>query len=234
VDTVGVSIRSAKLYSIRAAALFFFTCCLLAAQTAPRRVAIRCGRLIDGKSTTVRSNAVILIEGERIREVGTGLAIPAGARVIDLSGATVLPGLIDNHTLILLNRPTTGSASIEFACGSQGLACSRNHFFCPTLFVPKMKVQKGIFMRVFTSLFGQRAASASTIQIVRSFTRLREGVETVPSTVYFTPCAEVAVSAISPVGATSSSARSRSALSVSLKPPARTSVMTSGRESRAR
>ena len=84
--------------------------CLLAAQApATRSVAIRCGRLIDGKSATVRANAVILIEGERIREVGSGLAIPTGAEVIDLSHSTVLPGLIDNHTHILLGGDITAA-----------------------------------------------------------------------------------------------------------------------------
>jgi len=82
--------------------------CLLAAQApAPRRVAIRCSRLIDGKSATARTNTVILIEGERIREVGSGLVIPAGGQVIDLSHSTVLPGLIDNHTHILLGGVIT-------------------------------------------------------------------------------------------------------------------------------
>ena len=84
--------------------------CLLAAQApATRSVAIRCGRLIDGKSATARANAVILIEGERIREVGSGLAIPTGAEVIDLSHSTVLPGLIDNHTHILLGGDITAA-----------------------------------------------------------------------------------------------------------------------------
>src|SRR6266849_3208253 len=87
---------------MRAFTLLLFICCFLAAQSAPHRVAIRCGRLIDGKSAAPRTNAIILIEGERIREVGAGLAIPAGAQVIDLSRSTVMPGLIDNHTHILL------------------------------------------------------------------------------------------------------------------------------------
>src|SRR5579864_2141569 len=97
---------------MRVFALFAFFCCLIAAQSQkapPRHVAIRCGRLIDGTGAAPRANAVILIEGERIREVGTGLATPAGWEVIDLSHSTVLPGLIDNHTHIMLNGDITAA-----------------------------------------------------------------------------------------------------------------------------
>lgn len=65
---------------------------------AKKRIAIRAGRLIDGKGGTPVSNAVILIEGDRITAVGAGLPIPQGVEVIDLGNATVLPGLIDCHT----------------------------------------------------------------------------------------------------------------------------------------
>ncbi len=60
--------------------------------------AIRAGRLIDPETGSVSTNQVILIEGEKIKEVGTAVKIPAGAEVIDLSKMTVLPGLVDAHT----------------------------------------------------------------------------------------------------------------------------------------
>jgi imidazolonepropionase-like amidohydrolase len=66
--------------------------------TVPTRIAIRAGRLIDGLGGAPMTDAVILIENERITAVGRGLAVPSGARVIDLSRSTVLPGFIDAHT----------------------------------------------------------------------------------------------------------------------------------------
>jgi imidazolonepropionase-like amidohydrolase len=69
--------------------------------------AIKCGRLIDGKSDKAIENAIILIEGNKIKEVGRGVSIPSSANVIDLSDETVLPGLIDAHTHILLQGDIT-------------------------------------------------------------------------------------------------------------------------------
>ena len=71
----------------------------LRAQT-PQLVAIRAGRLFDSKSGKVVENQIILAEGDKITAVGPAdrVQIPAGAQVIDLSKATVLPGLIDGHT----------------------------------------------------------------------------------------------------------------------------------------
>ncbi|MEO6808970.1 MAG: amidohydrolase family protein, partial [Isosphaeraceae bacterium] len=61
---------------------------------------VRAGRLFDGTGDATKGNQVIVIEGDRIKAVGPAdeIKIPEGAHVIDLSGATVLPGLIDCHT----------------------------------------------------------------------------------------------------------------------------------------
>ncbi len=72
-------------------------------------IAIKAGRLVDVRSGTVKTGQVILIEGDKITRVGANVAIPAGAHVIDLSRATVLPGLIDNHTHVMLQGDITAA-----------------------------------------------------------------------------------------------------------------------------
>jgi imidazolonepropionase-like amidohydrolase len=61
-------------------------------------IIIKAARLIDGRGGVPLLPAMVRIEGERITEVGAQLPIPAGAKVIDLGNATLLPGLIDLHT----------------------------------------------------------------------------------------------------------------------------------------
>ena len=60
-------------------------------------VALRSSRMFDARAGTILNNQIILIRGDRIADVGPSVQIPPEARVIDLSGATVLPGMIDAH-----------------------------------------------------------------------------------------------------------------------------------------
>src|SRR5262249_30733238 len=72
-------------------------------------IAIRAGRLFDSKTGQMLTKQVVILEGDRITNVGPEgqSKIPTGAQVIDLSQATVLPGLIDAHTH-MFNTPTPG------------------------------------------------------------------------------------------------------------------------------
>lgn len=77
---------------------------------APRVVALRAGRLFDSKTGRVLAKQVVLLSGERITEVGAEdqVRIPAGAQVVDLGQAMVLPGLVDAHThMFNTRRPGT-------------------------------------------------------------------------------------------------------------------------------
>jgi imidazolonepropionase-like amidohydrolase len=68
--------------------------------SAARVVALRAARLLDPASGRVTPNGVVVVKGERIESAGTTL--PAGADVIDLGNLTLMPGLIDGHTHVLL------------------------------------------------------------------------------------------------------------------------------------
>jgi imidazolonepropionase-like amidohydrolase len=84
------------------------------AATAPVTM-IKAARLLDPSSGNVIGPAAVLIEGERIKQVGPASTVkpPAGAKVIDLGAATLLPGLIDGHTHLLLNVVVPPEAEIE-------------------------------------------------------------------------------------------------------------------------
>src|SRR6202051_4702729 len=86
--------RSGYLLSV----VVFVLATVLSAQ-AQQVTAVRAGKMFDPKSGTNLSNQVVLITGDKITEVGPAdkVKIPAGVKVIDLSQATVLPGLIDGH-----------------------------------------------------------------------------------------------------------------------------------------
>jgi imidazolonepropionase-like amidohydrolase len=69
---------------------------------APTPVALRCGALLDPRSGRLERDAVVVVRGDRVAQVGPAADLPAGATVVDLRGYTVLPGLIDGHTHVLL------------------------------------------------------------------------------------------------------------------------------------
>lgn len=105
-------------------------CAWVGASSTPRAQApapatatvLRFGSLWDG--TTVTRNAVVVIEGDVVKSVGTGTAVPANAKVIDLSRYYGIPGMVDAHTHITYwaeatprpgVRPTQASAALPTA-----------------------------------------------------------------------------------------------------------------------
>lgn len=89
----------------------------LAQQQQPAQVtAIKAGKLVVPETGVTLNNQIIIVEGARIKAVGAGLQIPAGATVIDLSHSTVLPGLFDCHThmAFLVNRRGRERGSLYF------------------------------------------------------------------------------------------------------------------------
>jgi imidazolonepropionase-like amidohydrolase len=76
---------------------------------APQVTVIRAGRMFDSEKGVMLSSRDIIVKGNRIEQVGENLAVPAGAKVVDLRNYTVLPGLIDAHThLLYLEDPSAG------------------------------------------------------------------------------------------------------------------------------
>src|ERR1700720_3351667 len=99
----------------------------LAAQSPASVTLVKAGRLLDPRTGNVLSPAAVLIENNKIKEVGTPSQVqanaPSGVKTIDLGSATLLPGLIDPHTHLLLDVTVPADAEIgrryngEFAPG---------------------------------------------------------------------------------------------------------------------
>src|ERR1044071_6792337 len=101
------------------------------AQSSPREIVlIKAGRLIDVRAGRVLSDQAILIEGNRIKEVGPSQTVsshaPASARVIDLSNLTVLPGLIDCHTHLTSEACDNGYEDLGISIPRQALYGAKN------------------------------------------------------------------------------------------------------------
>jgi imidazolonepropionase-like amidohydrolase len=117
-----------RRYSL-ALILAFFCISFSWAQTAPasasKTVVIRAGHLLDVKTGKTLANQIIVIQGDKIASVGSDAPIPIGAQVIDLSNATVLPGLIDAHTHIT-STPNFGYSRLGVSIPREALYGARN------------------------------------------------------------------------------------------------------------
>jgi len=90
---------------------------------APHVAAVRAGRLFDSKTGRMLTRQVVLLSGERIAQVGAEgqVKIPAGAEVIDLRQATLLPGLIDAHTHMFNTRKPGGTTEASLLIAVQNV-----------------------------------------------------------------------------------------------------------------
>ncbi|HEU5457212.1 MAG TPA: amidohydrolase family protein [Terracidiphilus sp.] len=84
-----------------------------AQQPAPQAIVLHAARLLEVDTGTMLSPGEVLVEGNRIRAVGTSVAHPAAARVIDLGDTTLLPGMIDAHVHLFLHPGAEDLQTVE-------------------------------------------------------------------------------------------------------------------------
>jgi imidazolonepropionase-like amidohydrolase len=98
--------------------------------SAPAETAIHAGKVLDVRTGNYLADQIIWIEGDRIKAIGKAPEIsgqiPAGAKVIDLSNATVLPGLIDCHTHLTYTPYMSGPAGLHISYPRQALIGAHN------------------------------------------------------------------------------------------------------------
>ena len=101
-----------------------------AAQPTPTAVVVKAGRVLDVRSGKYLDHQMILIEGDRIKEIGAESQVqshvPPNATMIDLSRSTVLPGLIDSHTHLTFSPGQTGYRGLSISVPREALIGARN------------------------------------------------------------------------------------------------------------
>jgi imidazolonepropionase-like amidohydrolase len=100
------------------------------APATPAEVAIHAGRVLDVRTGKYATDQIIWIEGDRIKAIGSASEmaskIPVGAKTIDLSKNTVLPGLIDCHTHLTMTPYSNGLSGVRLSYPRQALTGARN------------------------------------------------------------------------------------------------------------
>ncbi|HKV61776.1 MAG TPA: amidohydrolase family protein [Candidatus Acidoferrum sp.] len=109
--------KQTRIFMLLASSFFaLFSAAHLAGQTPASITLVKAGRLLDPRTGNVLSPAAVLVEGGKIKEVGSPSQVqahaPAGVQSIDLGTATLLPGLIDSHTHLLLDVIVPAEAEI--------------------------------------------------------------------------------------------------------------------------
>jgi imidazolonepropionase-like amidohydrolase len=87
---------------------------LLPAVAGAQVMAIKAGQLVDPDAGTILKNQIILVENGKFTAVGSGVTIPPGAEVIDLSNLTVLPGLVDAHNHLALTYKEEPESNVYY------------------------------------------------------------------------------------------------------------------------
>ncbi len=75
----------------------------VAAGAADQTIVLKAARMFDGKSKALTQNGVVIVQGDKIVDVGSNVAIPSDAKVIDLGDMTLSPGFMDAHTHLTLD-----------------------------------------------------------------------------------------------------------------------------------
>jgi len=121
-------LTSLLLFSVLLSAAAFPAGCQEPAEGNP--VAVKAGRLLDVKTGSYLSDQIILIESGKVREAGSARDVqphvPAGAKIIDLSRYTVLPGLIDAHTHLTFDPASQGYRGLGISFPREALIGARN------------------------------------------------------------------------------------------------------------